>query len=392
METPGSPGRFVLPTPPPGCGAARPRLTHDGLGSWSTWAMSLRAATPALAAALLFGASTPLAKVLVGNMPPLLVAGLLYLGSGIGLGALLALRALRAGKRRADDTTMHIPRSELPWLLGAIFFGGVLGPALLMLGLTHTSGAAASLLLNVEGVLTAVLAWVIFKENADRRIVAGMAAIVAGGILLSWQPDGTTFSPGALLVLGACLCWAIDNNLTRKVSTNDAMLVACLKGALAGACNTGWAMAAGAELPAWSAVGSALLVGFFGYGLSLTLFVVGLRTLGTARTGAYFSVAPLFGVVISLAIWPEVPGPLFWAAAALMALGVWFHVRERHEHEHSHEPLEHSHRHLHDEHHQHAHDFPWNGEEPHVHPHRHEVLTHKHPHYPDIHHRHGHGH
>ena len=352
--------------------------------------MSIRTASPALAAALLFGASTPLAKLLVGTTHPLLLAGLLYLGSGLGLGALLALRALRSRAGQDDGATMRIPAREIPWLAGAILFGGVLGPALLMQGLTRTSGASASLLLNMEGVLTAVLAWVAFKENADRQIVLGMVAIVAGGMLLAWEPGGAAFSPGALLVVGACVCWAIDNNLTRKVSANDAMLLACLKGGLAGACNTGLALAAGAQLPAWPGVGSSLALGFFGYGLSLTLFVVGLRTLGTARTGAYFSVAPLFGVVISLAIWPQLPGPLFWVAAGLMALGVWLHVRERHEHEHTHEPLEHSHRHVHDEHHDHSHDFAWEGGKAHAHPHRHEVLTHKHPHYPDIHHRHRH--
>lgn len=351
--------------------------------------MSARSATPALAAALLFGASTPFAKLLVGNLPPLLLAGLLYLGSGLGLGALLLLRRAR---RPAAAEALRIPRRELPWLMGAILFGGVLGPALLMSGLARTASATAALLLNVEGVLTAVLAWVAFKENADRQIVLGMLAIVAGGVLLSWQPgQGFAASSGALLVIGACLCWAIDNNLTRKVSTNDAMLVAGLKGLLAGACNTGLALATGAHLPSSGPLLASLLVGFLGYGLSLTLFVVGLRTLGTARTGAYFSVAPLFGVVISLALWPEMPSPWFWAAAALMALGVWLHVRERHDHEHTHEPLEHSHRHVHDEHHQHEHEFEWDGKEPHVHPHRHEVLTHRHPHYPDIHHRHGHG-
>ncbi|HEY1230489.1 MAG TPA: EamA family transporter, partial [Ramlibacter sp.] len=197
--------------------------------------MSLHPAVPALLAALLFGASTPLAKLLVGSTPPLLLAGLLYLGSGAGLGLLLAIRAVRG---RAEEGSMRIPLRELPWLAGAILFGGVFGPALLMLGLTQASAASASLLLNVEGVLTAVLAWMVFKENADRQIVAGMVAIVAGGVLLSWEPGGATFSRGALLVVGACLCWAIDNNLTRKVSTNDAMLVACLKGAFAGACNT----------------------------------------------------------------------------------------------------------------------------------------------------------
>ena len=354
--------------------------------------MSIRRALPALAAALLFGASTPLAKLLVGDVSPLLLAGMLYLGSGLGLTLLLAVRWMRERAPGQSKTHLEIPRKEIPWLLGAIVFGGMLGPALLMLGLTQTSGASASLLLNVEGVLTAVIAWLVFKENADRQIVLGMMAIVAGGVLLAWEPGGAVLSTGALFILGACLCWAIDNNLTRKVSTNDAMLVAGLKGLVAGACNTALALANGASLPALPTVGASLLVGFFGYGLSLTLFVVGLRVLGTARTGAYFSVAPLFGVVISLAIWPSAPAPLFWVAAALMAIGVWLHVRERHLHEHSHELLEHSHPHRHDEHHQHAHDFEWDSAEPHIHRHRHEVLTHKHPHYPDIHHRHQHAH
>lgn len=352
--------------------------------------MSIRIAFPALGAALLFGASTPLAKLLVGDVPALLLAGLLYLGSGLGLGVLLVARW--AKERGSGQTATHlvIPRTEVPWLLGAILFGGMLGPALLMLGLTHTSGASASLLLNVEGVLTAGIAWLVFKENTDRQIVMGMVAIVAGGVLLSWEPGGATLSTGALFILGACLCWAIDNNLTRKVSTNDAMLVAGLKGLVAGSCNTALALAAGATLPALPTVGSSLLVGFFGYGLSLTLFVLALRVLGTARTGAYFSVAPLFGVAISLILWPDVPGPLFWMAAALMALGVWLHVRERHLHDHTHEPLVHAHRHRHDEHHQHEHAFAWGSDGAHAHVHRHEVLTHKHPHYPDIHHRHGH--
>jgi drug/metabolite transporter (DMT)-like permease len=340
----------------------------------------------------LFGASTPLAKLLVGDVSPLLLAGLLYLGSGLGLTVVVVLRWLRerASGRRA--TPLSVPRAELPWLLGAIVFGGMLGPALLMLGLTQASGAAASLLLNVEGVLTALIAWLVFRENADWQIVLGMLVIVAGGVLLSWEPGGTTFSAGALFILGACLCWAIDNNLTRKVSTNDAMLVAGIKGLVAGTCNTALALAGGANWPALPTVGASLLVGFFGYGLSLTLFVIGLRMLGAARTGAYFSVAPMFGVVISLAIWPNVPGPFFWAAAALMALGVWLHVREGHLHQHTHEPLEHSHPHRHDEHHRHVHAFEWNSTEPHAHPHRHDVLTHKHPHYPDIHHRHSHSH
>jgi drug/metabolite transporter (DMT)-like permease len=353
--------------------------------------MSIRSALPALFAALLFGASTPLAKMLVGGISPLLLAGLLYLGSGLGLCILLGARHVWRRQHGHRAEPLRIPRSEWPWLLGAIVFGGVLGPMLLMFGLAHTSGATASLLLNIEGVLTAVIAWLVFKENADRQIVLGMAAIVLGGILLAWEPGGgMRLSPGAMFIVGACLCWAIDNNLTRKVSSNDAMLVAGLKGLLAGISNTTLALASGVALPPLPSLQASLVVGFLGYGLSLTLFVVALRTLGTARTGAYFSVAPLFGVVISWLLWPEVPGLLFWWAAALMALGVWLHLREQHVHAHTHEPLEHSHRHRHDAHHQHAHAFAWGGEEPHVHPHLHGVLTHQHPHYPDIHHRHGH--
>lgn len=365
--------------------------------------MSIRTASPALAAALLFGASTPLAKLLVGQMPPLLLAGLLYLGSGLGLGLWLLLR-----RARAAAPALRVPRGDLPWLFGAIAFGGMLGPVLLMTGLARTDAASASLLLNLEGALTAVLAWLVFSENADRRIVLGMVAIVAGGVLLSIQPGGPApsgpgtapggsaralegaVSTGALLIAAACLCWAIDNNLTRKVSMHDAAVLACAKGLVAGACNTALALGSGAALPDAAALAAALAVGFVGYGLSLMLFVLGLRTLGTARTGAYFSVAPLFGVLLSLLLWPQWPSAWFWIAAALMALGVWLHVSERHEHRHTHDALEHTHRHRHDEHHRHAHDFAWDGVEPHVHPHRHEVLTHSHAHHPDIHHRHRH--
>jgi drug/metabolite transporter (DMT)-like permease len=329
--------------------------------------MSLTSASPALAAALLVGASTPAAKVLVGNVPPLLLAGLLYLGSGLGLAAVLVIRSILPGARRRAAPA-SIPLADWPWLAAAVVAGGLVGPVLLMLGLARTDAAAASLLLNLEGVLTALIAWVVFRENADRRVVLGMLAIVAGGALLAWEPGGSVASPGALLVVAACLCWAVDNNLTRRVSTHDAVLVACVKGLVAGAGNTALAVATGATLPGSTVVLSAALVGFLGYGVSLALFVVGLRTLGTARAGAYFSVAPLFGVAVSLLVWPERPGVAFWLAAALMAAGVWLHVRERHEHLHAHEPLT----------------------EPHAHRHRHEVLVHRHPHYPDIHHRHDH--
>lgn len=340
----------------------------------------------ALLAALLFGASTPLAKALLGQMPPLLLAGLLYLGSGAGLSLLLALRRWQGG----TPVTLP-PRADWPWLAAAIAAGGVAGPVLLLFGLQHTPAASAALLLNLEAVFTALIAWVVLRENADRWLVMGMAAIVAGGLLLAWQPGAAlALAPGAGLIAAACLAWAVDNNLTRKVSASDAMLLAALKGAAAGACNTLLALAGGAALPPIRPLLGALAVGFAGYGLSLALFVVALRELGAARAGAYFSTAPLFGVVIALLLWPQLPGWTFWLAAALMALGVWLHLRERHDHAHAHEAMAHSHPHRHDAHHQHSHDFAWDGREPHTHWHTHAPLTHAHPHVPDLHHRHRH--
>ncbi len=339
----------------------------------------------ALLAAALFGASTPFAKLLVGEMSPWLLAGLLYLGSGLGLAALRLVRD-------RGWTPSGLVKGEWPWLLGAILFGGVAGPLALMFGLTRTSGSTASLLLNLEAVLTAVIAWVVFKENADRRIVLGMLAIVAGGVVLSWSGADAASNDwlGPLAIVLACLCWAIDNNLTRRVSASDALFIASAKGAVAGSVNAALAFALGASLPAGPILLGTLAVGLLGYGISLVLFVLALRGLGTARTGAYFSTAPFIGAAVSLVLLGESTSAAFWLAAALMAWGVWLHLTEHHEHEHAHEPMEHSHRHTHDEHHQHEHDFPWAGDEPHEHWHRHEALVHKHPHFPDIHHRHSH--
>lgn len=339
----------------------------------------------ALASAALFGASTPLAKLLVGEVQPLALAGLLYLGSGIGLLAWFLLR-------KRDERATNLSRADLPWLAGAILAGGVVGPALLMYGLTRTDGATASLLLNLEAVLTASIAWIVFRENVDRRVFLGMAAIVAGGAVLSWDemPRAGGLA-GPLLIAGACLAWAIDNNLTRRVSGGDAVTIAGLKGLVAGAVNLSLALFQGASLPGPGILASAAAVGLFGYGISLVLFVVALRNLGTARTGAYFSVAPFFGAALAVLVLRESPSVAFWIAAALMALGVWLHLTERHEHEHLHQPMEHTHPHVHDEHHQHGHGFAWDGGEPHSHPHRHRSLAHSHPHYPDLHHRHDHG-
>lgn len=336
----------------------------------------------ALASAALFGASTPLAKLLLGELPPLLLAGLLYLGSGIGLAAWIRLRRARP---------ILLAGADWPWLAGAILTGGIAGPALLMHGLARTDAGSASLLLNLEAVLTASIAWLVFRENVDRRVFLGMAAIVAGGVLLSWdQMPRAGGAAGPLLIAGACLAWAVDNNLTRRVSGGDAAGIACLKGLVAGVVNLGLAFAAGASFPSVFSVAAGAALGLAGYGLSLALFIVALRHLGTARTGAYFSVAPFFGAALAIGLLREEPTAAFWLAAALMALGVWLHATERHVHEHLHEPVEHAHEHLHDAHHQHEHDPAWDRGEPHAHAHRHRRLVHSHPHYPDLHHRHGH--
>lgn len=339
----------------------------------------------ALAAAILFGASTPFAKQLVGDISSVLLAGLLYLGSGVGLWL------FRIGRDRGFASA-RLLWSEWPWLLGAIGFGGVLAPVMLMFGLQHVAASDASLLLNLEAVLTALLAWIVFRENAGARIVIGMALIVGGGAVLAWPTPSTGHSDalGALAIAGACLGWAIDNNLTRKVSASDALFIAGTKGLVAGAINLLLALSFGARLPALPTATAAMTIGLIGYGISLVLFVVALRHLGSARTGAYFSTAPFIGAVIAIALFNEPASPAFWIAAALMAIGVWLHLTERHEHAHTHEPLVHSHPHRHDPHHQHPHDFPWDGAEPHTHEHTHETITHSHPHYPDLHHRHVH--
>jgi drug/metabolite transporter (DMT)-like permease len=340
----------------------------------------------ALGAALLFGAAAPLAKLLLQEVGPWLLAALLYLGSGLGLAL---LRRLQPGAR------VRLAAGEWRWLAGAIVAGGVIGPVLLLLGLSGLPASQASLLLNAEAVLTALLAWFVFRENVDRRVAAGMACIVAGGLVLGWPRDAAAGGawPSVLLVVAACLAWAVDNNLTRKVALADASWLAMVKGLVAGTTNLLIALLLGAHWPAMAVVLAAGVLGLVSYGVSLVLFVLGLRQLGTARTGAYFSVAPFFGALLSVALLGE---PVSWqlaAAALLMAAGVWLHLTERHVHAHAHEAMQHEHAHVHgagDVHHDHPHVPAVPAGTRHSHPHPHEPVVHTHPHYPDAHHRHPH--
>jgi drug/metabolite transporter (DMT)-like permease len=351
--------------------------------------MNTSAILYALLSAALFGVSTPMAKVLLGSTEPTVLAGLLYCGAGLGVALIRRLARPMLSSSGAGETALS--RSDLPWLSGAVIAGGVVGPVLLMIGLTRTDAAAASLLLTLEGVATALIAWFLFQENFDRRIVLGMGCLIAGVAVLSWsgQPALSNIV-GPLAIIGACVAWGLDNNLTRKVSLSDPLQIVELKGLVAGPVNIGLGLWMGGKLPQVPAIVAAGMVGFFGYGVSLVLFVVALRHLGSARTSAYFSTAPFFGATAAiLAFGDPITLPLV-IAGALMGLGVWLHVSERHQHIHEHEPITHSHAHTHDEHHQHAHGPEDPPGEPHMHMHRHAALAHTHPHMPDMHHRHRH--
>ncbi|MEO8757911.1 MAG: DMT family transporter [Devosia sp.] len=335
----------------------------------------------ALVSALLFGASTPISKLLLGaSVSPWLLAGILYLGAGLGL----AVVRVFEGKTREAQ----LRRADLPWLAGVLLFGGLLGPLLLMFGLSMTSASSGSLLLNVEGLATMTIAWIVFRENVDRRLLIGAAAILAGTVVLSWSGQGPEANWGSLLVVGACICWGIDNNLTRRISAADPVQISMLKGLVAGSTNLCLALVAGASWPPASLVAAAAVNGFLGVGVSLVLFMLALRHLGAARTGAYFSLAPFVGALLSLLLLRE---QLTWqltTSGALMAFGLYLHLTEHHQHEHLHEAIQHEHLHVHDVHHQHHHDGTVT--EPHSHSHRHDPVRHDHQHYPDLHHRHSH--
>ncbi len=339
----------------------------------------------ALGSAVLFGATAPVSKLLIGAMDPWLLAGVLYLGAGLGLGTVqFARSAMGLGRTEAP-----LREADLPWLTAVVLFGGVLGPLMLVFGLSLTSAASGSLLLNLEGLMTMGIAWLVFRENVDRRLLLGAAAILAGAVVLSWQGQGASLDIGGLLIAGACAAWGIDNNLTRKLSSADPIQIATIKGLAAGTTNLVLALLLGAQLPSAGIVAAAGLAGFLGIGVSLVMFMLALRHLGTARTGAYFSLAPFIGALVSLVVFKDAFTLQLALAGMLMAVGLWLHLAERHDHAHAHDALEHEHSHVHDEHHQHAHEGP--ATEPHSHWHRHEPMRHTHAHYPDLHHRHNHG-
>jgi drug/metabolite transporter (DMT)-like permease len=339
-----------------------------------------RYALLALASAALFGAAAPALKPLVGTLHPVLLAGLLYLGSFLGLVAARSFR--RTGEAK-------LQRRDLPMLAGAIAAGGLAAPVLLVWGLSGLAASAASLLLAAEAVLTILLAALLFREPVAQRIWIAALFIVAAALLLAWTPGvALPVSLHALAILGACLLWALDNNLTSRIALADPYAISMWKGLVAGGVNTAIGLALAPAVPAasWLPV---LGVGALGYGASLVLYVLAQRHLGAARTAAHFGTAPFFGAALGIAFLGEPLSAVVAAAFALTAIGTWLVLSERHAHEHKHEAMEHEHRHVHDAHHRHDH-LGNEGPEPHSHPHRHAPLRHRHAHFPDLHHRHRH--
>lgn len=355
--------------------------------------MSRRLFIPVLLSAVGFGLSTPLAKLLLRDIPPVSMAGLLYIGAFAGLSLYAGARAALARRGTAREPRRYEPLGarDLPWLAGAIVSGGIVGPVFLMEGLRRMSGASASLLLNLEGLATGLIAVLLFREPASRRTWAALGAMTAAGVLTTWDPARGRFETlGPLFILIAMAGWGLDNNLTRNISDKDPVLIAAIKGLVAGGITLGLAAAVGEHTPVALPALAALAVGAFCYGFSLVLFIVSLRRLGAFRTGAFFSLAPFVGAAVALPVLGE---PVRWTlapAAVLMALGAFLIAGERHDHVHKHGRLRHAHAHVHaDLHHVHPHaDMP---DGPHCHEHEHKEAEHAHGHWPDVHHRHGHG-
>jgi drug/metabolite transporter (DMT)-like permease len=345
--------------------------------------MELKGVGYALGAAALFGASTPVAKLLLRDLSPLMLSALLYLGAAIALSAYRFLLAF-------ESREAQITRRDFPLICGIIFFGGMLGPILMLFGLQRLSAVTGSLLLNLEGPITALIAVGLMREHLGKREICAAATIMLGGVLVSVQPGQVGGNwIGAVEIAAACLSWGIDNNLTQRVSLRDPVAVARIKTLAAGLCVLVIALwQRSGAIPGAKSLVSAGAVGALCYGASIVLDLKALRVLGAARESAYFASAPFIGALLSVVVFRELPTLSELAGATLMIVGVAILVRERHGHLHVHRELFHEHLHVHDQHHQHGHDSPV--AEPHSHPHKHSPLTHEHAHFSDLHHRHSH--
>ncbi len=344
----------------------------------------------ALLAAALFGASAPLAKLLLGQVEPIPLAGLLYLGSGLSALLLLAGQRATVGDRVLEA---GLSRGDWPWLAGAVLAGGVLAPIVLLFSLQETAAATASLLLNFEGLATTLIAVFLFREAINRRIGWAIGLIAAASIILSWDNQGEWgFSLGAAGILLATALWGLDNNFTRQISAKNPLTIVGVKGLVAGSFSLLLGLVLGGQLPGWPTILGALLLGSVSYGLSIMLFILALRELGAARSSALFSTAPFIGALLSFLIFRDTLDVRYLLGLLVMLVGAYLLVGEDHGHDHHHSYLTHEHRHRHDDEH-HQHDHPSGSadrEQAHAHPHDHQPEEHDHPHTPDLHHPHDH--
>lgn len=342
---------------------------------------SMHGGALALLAAVLFGASTPLVQRYGREVGAFATAALLYAGAA-AVGALLRSRGEReAGVRRAD----------LPRLLAIAACGAVVGPVALAWGLQRTSATSASLMLTLEALFTALLAWRLYRETMDGRVMSAMLLLLAGGIVLVLDQGrgGTVQALGLLAVVLATAAWALDNVLSRALAERDPAQVVLAKSVLGASATVALALAFGEPLPPAGAALALFLVGATGYGLSLRFYLLAQRAFGAARTGSVFAFAPFVGAALAVGLGDRFAGAPVAVGGALMLAGVLLHLTEAHSHEHAHEAIGHEHAHRHDDgHHLHAHDPMPAGE--HSHLHRHEPMTHSHPHVPDAHHQHRH--
>lgn len=337
-----------------------------------------------LCAAILFGASAPVSKLLLDDIGAQMLAGLLYLGAFLAVAPFVRTRG-----RRGEAS---LQRSDVPRLAGIVVSGGIVAPVLLMLGLERISGIAGSLLLNLEGPLTLLVGIVVVHEYLGRRAGVGSAVIFAGSAFIGLQgPGGGLDVLGGALIVAACLGWAIDNNLTQRLSIRDPFQIVAVKTGVAAVVNIGLALARGETLPGWGVLAGALALGASAFGVSILLDAYALRALGAAREAGVFATAPFAGALLAVPLLAERWTAGDVVAAVAMAAGVVLLVGARHDHEHVHDSLIHDHRHVHDDHHRHEHPGAVDGSEPHSHPHRHDPLVHAHPHVSDVHHRHPHG-
>ena len=341
----------------------------------------------AIISASLFGIGTPFAKMLIGEIEPIVLAGLLYSGAFLGLSIYAVLNRVLSKER---SRSAPLDKKDAPWIAGATVSGGIVAPVCLMTGLTFTTGFAASLLLNLEGLATALIAYFFFKENLGWRLGVAVTCMTVSGIFLSWDPSTNAISlAGPLLLLAAGIAWGVDNNLTRHISCKDPVQIAQVKGLVAGSASLLIALLLGLGVPTNLNIVLALVLGSVSYGASLVFFIQALRGMGASRTGAFFSIGPFFGAALSVVLLNEGLGWTVVPAAVLMIIGVLAIVYERHSHRHTHEEATHSHPHPHDDmSHDHCHEIPVNGQ--HQHEHVHYPESHDHVHWPDIHHRHGH--